>query len=186
MGFRVYIESLSKNDAQVMARIANDYEIAYNVAAFGQFPYPYKTEHAILFIDSAIAAEKNGREFHFGIHLNDDKRLIGAIGAISIEPIDRKCEVGYWLGKDYWGRGYAREAVSLILDMLFKRMNFNKVYARTFSFNTRSLALLESMGFRKEATLRQNRFHFNSFVDEEEFGMLRNEYKEINSEVINQ
>ena len=177
--FKVYLESLSQADAEELARNANDFDIAYNAASFGEFPYPYRKEHAQNFIDYAASQAQQGAAFHFGIHLDSSGRLIGAAGVVSIDQKNRKCELGYWLGKEHWGKGYAKEAVLLLMHLSFGRLGMNRVCATTFPFNSRSIALLNSIGFKRDGVRRQSRLHYDGFMDEEEYSVLRSEYADI-------
>ncbi len=175
----MYLQSLSVEDADAVASRANDFDIAYNAASFGEFPYPYRKEHAHNFINHAVEQAALGREFHFGIRLDSSSELVGAAAAANIDVMNRKCEIGYWLGKDYWHRGYAREAVALLMHFSFSKLGMNSIHARVFPFNHRSINLLNALGFRKEGVQRQGRLHRDGFVDEEEYGILLCEYSGI-------
>lgn len=176
-GFSVSLRMLSVDDADAIAEHANDYDVVYNIAELGTFPFPYNRSDALEFIDSATRALINGSEFHYAVVIKGTDELVGIAGIKNIDYKNRKCEVGYWLGKQFWGRGYASEAVSLLLYVAFMSLNLNKVYATVFTFNERSAAVLQQLGFKREGVIRENIFHVDKFVDDIMFGLLRSEYK---------
>lgn len=170
--FRVYLESLSASDAVELARNANDYEIAYNAASIGEFPHPYGIEDAARFIDHAQQAMLEKSEYHFSVRLAESGRLIGAVGILGFDPSRKSCNVGYWLGKEYWGKGYAKEAVTLLSAFSFKSIGINAIYADVFSFNSRSVAMLSAIGFRKDDTFKERRPHYLGYAEEERYAMV--------------
>lgn len=174
--FKTYLESLSMEDADSIAENANDYDIAYNIGKWGSFPYPYTKKDAVEFIEHASREYVNGSEFHFGVHLWSNDMLIGACGIRPIDYKNRRCEIGYWIGKKHWGKGYAKEAVRLMLNLAFNELQMHRVIAITFAFNGRSIKLLESLGFKLEGTLRHNTYHKEGYVDELLFSMLDSEH----------
>ncbi len=174
-GFRVFLERLSASDAGALSRNANDYEIAYNAASFGAFPYPYMEEHALSFIDAANASMKSGIAYHFGIHMNDGT-LIGAAGVISMDPSDKSCQIGYWIGREHWGRGYAREAVALLSSFCFRKLGVEMIYADVFGFNKRSISLLSRLGFEKEDAHTRLVAHYNGYAEEDRYKIRRESF----------
>ncbi len=173
----VYLRPLVLDDADSIAEKANDYDVAYNIAELGAFPYPYTREDALDFIDFSMRTMMNGSEFHFGIVLKETDELIGVCGLKDIDYKNRKCDIGYWLAKRFWGEGHGREAVSLLLYVAMKELGMNRVSATVFPFNKRSLELLGSLKFVTEGTLRQNVFHVDKFVDEIILSILSGEYE---------
>jgi hypothetical protein len=174
-GQRVYLKSLEKGDAAEMAKKANSKEIARYIGRPGEFPSPYSETDAIAFIDDAAARLRDKSAFHFGIRLNGGG-LIGVCGVHRLDYSSMKGEIGYWLGREHWGKGYAREALTLLLGFCFNGLRLNRVTATAFSFNERSIRLLNALNFVKEGTLRQNTLYGDAFIDDIVFGILADEY----------
>jgi hypothetical protein len=172
---RVYLKSLEASDAGEMAKNADNDEIAYCIGRSGEFPHPYTKEAALSFIEDAARKYDEKSAFHFGIRLNGGA-LIGACGAHTIDYNNVRGEIGYWLGRAYWGKGYAKEALTLLLGFCFNSLRLNKVSVTVLAFNERSINLLHSLNFAKEGTLRQNTLHGDVFVDDIVFSMLKHEY----------
>ena len=182
--FRVYLESPSPGDAQEIARIANDYEIAYNVASVGAFPYPYSIEDARAFIASANAAALDGAGYHFGIRMSDSGALVGAAGVLAIDRGSGSCGVGYWLGKEHWGKGYAKEAVTLLAGFSFRVLGVSTVNADVFGFNARSVSLLGSVGFVKDASFRNMKPHYNGYSEELRYSMAKDSFGNMHGDIM--
>ncbi len=116
-------------------------------------PYPYRKEDAEYWLKLAEEAFANSKGFTFAIR-NKDKKLIGAIG-LHDEGSD-KAELGYWIAIPYWNKGYVTEAAKAIIDFGFKELNFNKIFATYFPHNPASGKVMEKIGMKKEALLKQH------------------------------
>ena len=81
-----------------------------------------------------------------------DDTAIGTLATYARRP--GVAEIGYLLARPYWGKGYAREAVSRLIDLLIREEGHRRVFADTDPDNTGSNRLLESLGFRLEGVLR--------------------------------
>jgi RimJ/RimL family protein N-acetyltransferase len=98
-----------------------------------------------------------------------DKDYVHYIGTLSLHDIswiDRKGEIGYMIGsKDHWGMGIASEAISLVTDYAFNRLNLNKVSAGVVDGNVGSSRALEKNGFKQYGTIPQDYFLEGKFLD---------------------
>ncbi|PTS77735.1 GNAT family N-acetyltransferase [Sphingomonas sp. HMWF008] len=88
----------------------------------------------------------------WSITVKGSDRAIGTLAAGERRP--GVAEIGYLLVRSAWGQGYAREAVSRLLDRLFADEGYRRVFADTDPDNAPSNALLESLGFTMEGRLR--------------------------------
>ena len=94
----------------------------------------------------------------YGLCLKSDNRAIGAIelilnGHTALTYRDDECELGYWIGKPFWGRGLVPEAAHEILRHAFEDLGMNKVWCGYFEGNTKSKRVQEKVGFRYQYTL---------------------------------
>lgn len=87
-----------------------------------------------------------------------------------------RSEIGYILAKQYWGLGYASEAVDAIVAFGFEKMGLHSIEAQLDPDNVRSAHLLEDLGFVKEAHLRENFFVHGTFVDTAIYSLLVSSY----------
>lgn len=85
-----------------------------------------------------------GRPDLFAVRLKETSKLIGIINYF--DEKEGSCEIGYGIGSDHWGRGYATEAVRRFLDYLFSEKGFHTVYASFFTGNDASQRVMEKCG----------------------------------------
>jgi RimJ/RimL family protein N-acetyltransferase len=103
---------------------------------------------------------------------------IGNCGLHEIDSKDRKALFGIVIGeKDYWSKGYGREAARLMINYGFQQLNLHRISSGAFAFNERSMKLQKEVGFREEGRLRQAFFKNGQYHDLIQFGLLREEWK---------
>ena len=88
-------------------------------------PFPYTLSHAEEFIERSQEKAMKRETYNFMIF--KEKKILGGIGLTELKK--KSCELGYWLGKRYWGNGFATEAVKSILDFGFHQLNLEEIYA---------------------------------------------------------
>lgn len=175
-GERIRLRKLRLSDAQDIYKNLQDKEM---VKWTLNIPWPYKKEHAIKWIRATHYGIKKRKEYSFAIVLKDENKLIGAVSLMHIDWKHKNAELGYWVGKKYWGKGYATEAVKLILKFAFRRLKLHRVWAGLFEENIASRRVLEKNGFKLEGILRENRFRYNRWHNDLRFGILKKEYENL-------
>lgn len=116
-----------------------------------------------------------GTEAHFGIWSDGD--LAGSITVERIDPWNRVAEIGYWLAKEYAGRGTMRRAAAALIDYLIDRRSINRIEIRCTPANVRSRSIPLHLGFRLEGTLRQAAYLQGRFHDHLLFAITADEWK---------
>ncbi len=115
------------------------------------------------------------------IDTSTSKQSIGCIGLHKIDRRNSNAEISIAIGEiDYWGKGFAPEATSLVLDFAFSRLNMHRIYTGAYGFNTRSLLTLEKQGFVREGILKEAVFRCGQYHDTILFGLLREKWIEKN------
>lgn len=131
-------------------------------------PFPYGKEDALNFLDKIKTMPAN---YINAVTLNG--KLMGGAG---IHPqamnLRFNAEIGYWLGEEFWGKGYATEVVQLLIQVAKDSKQFHKLFARTFVGNTASEKVLQKNGFVLEGTLKEHVFKRGEFVDEKIWGLI--------------
>ena len=125
-------------DVKAIAHLADDRRIAENTR---RLPHPYLQEHAIEFV-RAIALNK--RETVFLIENNFVP--IGMVG-VDWRPPDAP-ELGYWLGVEHWGQGFATEAARAVIDFTFEEFDVEHLISGARVANPASRSILEKCGFQ--------------------------------------
>lgn len=105
------------------------------------------------FIELGLAGLNNGKSFHYGVWYAD--RLAGVIGAHTWKPGQKFLEIGYWLGKDFEGKGVMSQACTVLIDRLFASNTVRTVQICCDPANQRSAAIPKKLGF--ELTERVNK-----------------------------
>ncbi len=134
---RLCLRAPRLGDAKTVATLANDRRIAENTA---RIPHPYKTADAEDFIGRAGKTD----EALFLVTLRD-KTVIGACGIVLQEAVP---ELGYWLGVEHWGKGYATEALHAVIDYAFTDLAHEALQAGARVTNPASRRVLEKCGFQ--------------------------------------
>ncbi len=159
-----------KGDETSIAKHINDPDIARNTAAI---PYPYTLEMAREWIAKCQrnALKKPLEDLVFAIVV--DRFVVGAIGLHHIEA-KHKCELGYWLGRAYWGRGIVTAAVRLVTDYAFERLHLRRVCAKVFPYNPASMRVLEKAGFTLEGIMKKSHKKDGKLLDEHLYAKCAN------------
>ncbi len=105
--------------------------------------------------------------------------LVGKVSFNDYNPRNRSMELGYYMIPRFRKYGYMREALTSLLNILFKNMELNKIYAQTGSFNIESIELLEKMGFKRDGILRNHHELNEKFYDDYIFSILNNEWNDV-------
>ena len=175
-GKRIILRKLKLSDALDIYKNLQDKEM---VKWTLNIPWPYKKQNAVKFIKRTHYAIRKKSGYAFGIVLKETNKVIGLVDISHIDWKNKNAELGYWLGKKYWGRGYTTEAVKLILRFAFEKLKLHRVYAHLFEENIASRRVLEKTGFRLEGTTRESRYRYNKWHNELRFGILKQEYEKL-------
>lgn len=115
--------------------------------------------------------------FQWGIAEQSSNDVIGTCTLFRLDPDNRRGEIGFALGLDHWGQGFASEAIERLIRFCFDDLDLHRLEADADPRNERSLRLLERQGFQREGLLRE-RYHVNNEIQDAVFlGLLRNEWK---------
>ena len=115
--------------------------------------------------------------FNWMVATRSDDALIGTCALFRIERRHRRAEIGYSLRSDQWGRGFAVESVSLMLDWAFRTLHLHRIEADIDPRNDGSRRLLERLGFASEGVLRERYFVGDEVSDTELFGLLAEDWR---------
>jgi len=134
---------LTLEDARAFSKLASDYDIAKMT---GSLPYPiplFSAEFKIMYLRRQ---KQRGLAYPYAITL-DRGELIGVMDLFRSSP-DAVLEIGYWIGKLYWGRGLGTEAAKAIIQEARKTLGVKALKAGVFADNPASLRVLQKLGFK--------------------------------------
>ena len=112
----------------------------------------------------------------WAIVLKENQRFIGRFQMEEWSDEDHRAAVGYRLGKQYWGKGYATEALRAVIAYLFEQTTVNRIDAVTWRENSASARVMEKAGMRFEGLARQRRFAKGAFRDRKSYAILREDF----------
>ena len=103
-----------------------------------------------------------------------DGEAVGAIGLERGSDIEEhSVEVGYWLGRAYWGRGIVTEALRAVTAAALAEPDIARIFAPVFSWNPASMRVLEKAGYRREAVLVRSGVKEDTLIDRVIFAITR-------------
>lgn len=172
---RLVLRELSPGDARAVAERAGDRRVARYLLAV---PTPYPVSLAARWIEGRIAWWPQGRGVTLAICRREHPDAL--IGTVSLRRYvrDRRAELGYWLGADAWGQGFATEAAGALVDFGFSELGLARIYAHVLEGNVASCRVLEKIGMLHEGIRRRHVRKGRKLVDVSLWGMLRDEWLE--------
>src|SRR3954447_6421691 len=147
---RLLLRPLRLDDAESIHRLVNDWEV---VRMLSQLPFPYQRALADKWIASTLEQIERGSGYHLAITGQENGRemLIGCIGLrLDVKP--RVGNLGYWIGRRYWGHGVATEAAARLARWALANLDLDRLEAHVAVDNPPSSAVLRRAGFREVGT----------------------------------
>lgn len=148
----------TKEDVGDITSLANNRKVS---SMLESLPYPYYDKHAEEFIDQVSKPEAG--ECVFAIVHAETGELMGMCGLHLVKRRFNMAHMGYWLGEDFWGKGYATQAARALVDLFFKAGSEDQLLMSVLSTNTASRRVIEKCGgkFWKQEK------NFSSFFERE-------------------
>jgi len=164
---RLRLEPLTEADADAVFPLMDDAE----VMAFWDIPEVDDPDLVAEIVRAQVAEMGEGRAVHWAIRSLADGTFIGCCDLSEIDPRHKRAEVGFMLGRETWGQGYALEAMRAVIAFAASS-GLRRLSARTHLGNRRSEALLEKLGFEEEGLLRGHVLRDGERRDCQLFGLL--------------
>ena len=139
---RLVLRPLAFEDAPAFSRLGNDYDIAKMT---GSFPHPFPLLSAEFKVIHLM--NQRARELAYPYAITQDGGELMGIMDLFRRDGDAPLEIGYWIGRPYWGYGYVTEAARAIIQEARETLGVSTLIAGVFSDNPASLHLLEKLGF---------------------------------------
>jgi len=165
---RLMLRPFEISDAQRISELCNNYNIYKSTLTL---PFPYSIESALNWIPTLEELFTNDIRYEFAIANKVTGELYGAIGLSHVKHY-KNGEIAYWIGKEYWGNGYATEAVKAVIDFAFSEKGYHKVWGRFFTTNPSSGRVMEKAGMVKEGLLAEHVIKEGKFLDLAMYGII--------------
>jgi ribosomal-protein-alanine N-acetyltransferase len=123
------------------------------------------------------AGNRNNSSLKWGLALRDSNTIIGTVTLFNLNVSNGRAELGYAMGRPYWGKGYMHEALQALLAHAFEVLELRRLEADVDPRNVPSIRTLERLGFQREGFLRE-RWDVNGEIQDALFyGLLRREWR---------
>ena len=143
---RLLLRPLRPEDAEALHRLVNDWAVVRNLA---RLPFPYPRALADEWIASTRQQIESGTGYHLAITGQEEgSDLVGCIG-LRLDLTPRVGNLGYWVGRRFWGHGVASEAVARLARWALANLDLDRLEAHVAEDNQASAAVLRRAGFRE-------------------------------------
>jgi RimJ/RimL family protein N-acetyltransferase len=171
-GKKVTLRPITRDDLPRLREFHNDVEV--ELASGGDPPTPRALEASQKQFDRE-AEDPPRHKTDFAIEA--DGKLIGNCGLFGMNETARHAELGITIGdKEYWGRGYGRDAIQLLLDYAFRLLNLRRVWLEVHAENERAIRAYRACGFVEEGRQREHIWLAGRYVDGIFMDILRDEF----------
>ncbi len=169
---RLTLRPFRLEDAKDVQRLAGSKAIADTTA---RVPHPYEDGMAEEWIKTHKNLFRRRKALIYAVTRTDTGRLVGAMG-LELHLANERAEIGYWIGRRYWNRGYATEAAEAMLMYGFTELGLQKIYAHHFERNPSSGRVMQKIGMKREGLLRRHFKKGERFENLIFYGILREEF----------
>lgn len=170
---RLILRKFNKNDAESVFRnwASDDMVTKYLTWSAHQ-----NADQSTGYIKFCLDSYNDADSYQWGIVLKETGELFGNISVVKLNEDLEAVELGYVIGRDYWGNGYAAEAVKVVIAFLFEEVGVNRIAARHDTNNPNSGQVMQKAGMNYEGTFRQADRNNRGIVDCAIYSILKREY----------
>lgn len=169
MNKRVYLRAFEPDDYKTTIKWRKD-DVIWDM--HGGTKYFVSEAYEKQWIENTIF---NSKDVKLAVCLDENDKHIGNVYMTNINEINRSCVSHVLIGeKEYWGHGYAREALLLAIDYMFNERNIHRIQANVLVSNVASLNMHEKCGYKLEGTLREAVYKNGKYQDQYVLALVKN------------
>ena len=127
------------------------------------------------FIKLSVNKHNSGESFNCAVFYKS--KIAGVMGLTEISKFENSTEIGYWLGKEFTGKGIMTKACKRLCDYCFDDLKLNRIKIRCEKGNKASRGVPERLGFFKQGILKRDGFRNGKYVDHVQYVMYKREWK---------
>src|SRR5215204_7136745 len=171
---RLVLREFTAEDAPDVQRLVGEWEVARTLAVV---PHPYEDGMAEEWIASLRRAYEAGKTLTWAVVLRDGPGEL--VGAITLHPNarDDNAELGYWIGRSYWGLGYATEAAEEVVRYGFEDLGLHRIQATHFGSNPASGRVMQKIGMSYEGLRPEHYKKGETYEDRVDYGLLAHDWR---------
>ncbi len=170
---RLILRPFHREDGLRVEELAGKKEVADTTLTI---PHPYPAGGGETWIATHHEEWESGAGVTYAIVEKETNALVGCIG-LSINAKHRHGELGYWVGPEYWNRGYCTEAARALLAMGFNNLQLYRIESRHFARNPSSGRVMEKLGMKREGFQRGAMLKQDTFEDLVLYGILEPDWR---------
>jgi ribosomal-protein-alanine N-acetyltransferase len=161
----IKLREFKPGDETLLVSYLNDEAVTKFISA--RLPQPYTNEAAAWWVST-------GSKMGIVRAITKDGELVGSISA-TVGDFERQksAEIGYWIAQQFWGEGFASQALAELSKTIFANTEIVRLYAPVFEGNQASARVLEKCGFKLEAILEKAIYKDGSFYNEHHYAYVR-------------
>lgn len=129
------------------------------------------------FISSNLEAYAKKEKLFWALVEKSSHHFIGDFSFWRIDRKNARAEIGYTLKPAFWGNGFMKEAMRVLIDFSFRELNLHSIEANVNPKNENSKKVLTALAFQKEAYFRENYFFNGVFLDSEIYSLLESDFR---------
>jgi ribosomal-protein-alanine N-acetyltransferase len=168
---RLTLRQLRHSDAEAMFPMRSDPE----TMRFIPRPLAQSPADVVKLIDDINEHVSGNKAINWGITITGLDKVIGTIGYVRMAPHNHRAEIGYMLDPLSQGMGIMKEAAAVVVEYGFKTLHLHSIEAVIDPANHASRSVLQSLGFLKEASFKENEFYEGKFLDTDVYSLLNPE-----------
>ena len=169
------LREFTAEDALDVQRLVGEWEVARTLAVV---PHPYPDGMAEEWIATHRPAFEAGEIIDWALVLRGEGELMGDI-RLRPNARDDNAELGYWIGKPYWGHGYATEAAKEVVRYAFEDLGLHRMHAEHLGSNPASGRVMQKIGMTREGVMREHYKKWGAYEDRVAYGLLAREWRRL-------
>jgi len=169
---RLRLRPFVAEDAEVLHALASEREIADTTQSI---PHPYSLTAVKSWIVNLPRYFEMRSAVHFAASLRDSRELVGCVLLRDLDRVNAAAEIEFWIGKSWWGQGYASEATREVVRFGFSELSLHRITARILARDEKSAHVLDNLAMQFEGILRQGLYKWGTFEDVRLYSLLKSD-----------
>ncbi len=152
IGNKIFLKEMEESDAKKLHEYSKEPKL-------NEFSGPYNASESI---EKSIEYIKNSKKnilekksYILGLYEKNTNDFLGTIGFFDLDDENKNGEIGFWVAKNYWNKGYMTEAIKVMTDYIFKELKYHRIFAHFHELNKAVERILSKAGYEKEGELRE-------------------------------
>lgn len=170
---RLLLRKIALTDVDDIFEFSSDPEVAYHMTWETNRS---KEETLTNFLKPVIKGYNSGLSAEWAVVHKESGKIIGTCSLVNWSNEHYKAEIGYVFNREYWGFGFATEAVNEVIIYGFNTLQLNRLEGRCDIDNPGSEKVMIKLGMQYEGLLRKNEFIKGIFRDTKIFSLLNNDF----------